>query len=168
MKQALKDKWLAALRSGEYKQARGKLKNGEHIEYVEVTDEMREFAKRNLPGPHVLQDGTGVYVAKTLTSEGEERVTAWKNLNGIGHCCLGVLLDITSGSDWTLGCPECEEEDHDSSEWQHPHDDGAGLIAGPEDVVGLETDDMNKLAELNDSGNDFSVIADWIAANVKS
>jgi len=105
----LKRKWLKALRSGEYRQGRGK-----------------------------------------LVSE-----------RGTNFCCLGVLADV-------MGC-EWQPDANEFSSMLVPILPGArkplasdGDEMLDEKRIGLSSAKQNKLAELNDGGAPFAVIADYI------
>lgn len=98
----LKAKWTAALRSGELKQAKGRLKRGDAL------------------------------------------------------CCIGVLAQVQN----------CTWDDNDT-----PKTEQQWLAVSGNNVLyskyagGLDVEQQQKLAEMNDSGKSFAEIADYIDAN---
>ncbi len=106
MNAELKQKWIAALRSGGWKQARGHL----------------------------------------------------RRLNVPEYCCLGVLCEV-SGEGLVLSSISREW----NATWQF-HRAPNTLAPGSYGMTGVEID---QLTSLNDGGNDFPAIADWIDANIK-
>lgn len=82
-----------------------------------------------------------------------------------GYCCLGVLCDISGIGTWI------DDETTLAMRYQVGYDIlTAGVGIPPTKVVrwagilsGVQT-----LAELNDSGMSFALIADWIDANLAS
>lgn len=81
------------------------------------------------------------------------------------NCCLGVLARVQ-------GLPaELDKYSQDTVKFEFPdYGKGGGspsLIAMPPDgFSGLDMDDMNRLAELNDTGHSFEYIADYIERNM--
>lgn len=126
MSQELKDKWLTALRSGEYK-----------------------------PGAGTLRDGDDCY------------------------CCLGVLADICEApgykwqgfdslvhNSWLFGTSPS-----DSFSGFLPEELAVDLLVTPgqgEDVPDhiVAQNFMDKVADMNDSGQYFTEIADWLEENL--
>lgn len=108
MNQQMKARWIAALRSGEYRQARRYLKKGG------------------------------------------------------GFCCLGVLCDLVDPGGWSQALL-CEGE---VVAWGHRDGDtgcpSSDLLA----EVGLHTDSACHLANINDAGVSFDVIANYIEENL--
>ncbi len=76
------------------------------------------------------------------------------------YCCLGVLADIAIDGYW--------EHDHigDFEFWSIG---GRSSVLGDDDLqaMGLNSRIAGKLIGLNDSGNSFAEIADWIEENIK-
>ena len=162
MKAELKARWIAALNGGEYKQATGKLKTNEHIEYVPVPAEaVDEMATR---GPGFTSVYDGVIVKRPLIVDAP--LVAYKNVNAVGFCCLGVLCDITAPHGWSQDNGDSDYEAYEDSPWYHPAGNCDDLLWNPEGDFGLNEEVMNKLAELNDSGRPFSEIAKYIEENV--
>lgn len=105
-----KAKWLAALRSGKYKQADG-----------------------------VLKDAFGC------------------------HCCLGVLADVADPSRWSQQLLESEEAGQDCYSYDGAETMLFGCFLAS---VGLNTGTAVDLAGMNDDGNSFRQIADYIEENL--
>ncbi len=161
MKAELKAKWIAALRGGDYKQAMGKLRANTHIEYVPLPEEAGEAVVDLMPGG--VRHFNGVTVKRPLAIG--DPLVAYKEVDGVGHCCLGVLADIVNPDGWTRDEYEDTEEgetivDQDSA-WYHAMGNSDDLLFDPASV-GLDESLMNDLATLNDNGNPFTVIADLI------
>lgn len=156
MKAELKEKWLAALRGGEYKQTRGKLRDNNVVEYVWTAEpDGREWTP---------PEG---FVKPAYTS-----LFAYKETQGtIGHCCLGVLCDLLAKNDWQQEEwvddddvePTILDEPDFEHDWHHSWDNGENLLSDYALAqVGLTEDQQNALAQLNDGGKSFSEIADFI------
>lgn len=92
-----KAKWVAALRSGEYKQISGQLRNA------------------------------------------------------AGHCCLGVLCDISGAGGWSDNNYIAADDERSGS-----------LPFGVLDLTDISFADERRLADMNDSGATFAEIADYI------
>lgn len=105
MRKKLKNEWIAALRSGEYKQAK-----------------------------NVLHSADG------------------------GFCCIGVLADIGLEFDW--------EQDSPKDNWGVDGGCVSMLFDTQLDLLGLGVEVARELAGMNDSGNTFNEIADWIEENL--
>lgn len=107
MDKALKKKWVAALRSGKYRQGRGKLRTG--------------------------------------TSHG-------------GHakyCCLGVLCEV-------VGVHRIGD-----SFYEYEYDGSSYLLPLPlRDKLMVYSDIQEVLVNMNDRGESFRTIADWIEENL--
>lgn len=110
MNSDVKEKWLAALRSGRYTQGR---------EYLKTADA----------------------------------------LGRVSHCCLGVLSEV-------MGVPSKPRYAEDRTlNFQYPGYTPASGYPDPDwayDACDLLNDDMYALAEMNDRGDSFEEIADWI------
>ena len=74
---------------------------------------------------------------------------------GSGFCCLGVLLDI-EGETWIAKANGYFSANNDHGLFQSETRKRLGLLFKAE----------TGLAKMNDTGENFSVIADWIEANV--
>jgi len=73
-------------------------------------------------------------------------------------CCLGVLCDIAGRGQW---------RDDGGFIFEGPHDvEHTVLPVGMNDLVGLGPLDEAHLAEMNDEGESFAKIADYIEANL--
>jgi hypothetical protein len=75
-----------------------------------------------------------------------------------GYCCLGVLCDVSGEGHWVMGGSVFR--------FHHGEDDVAGFL--PTDLAlrtGVGAFEM-RLSNMNDNGNDFSIIADYIEANI--
>lgn len=108
MNTEMKTKWVAALRSGDYRQVEGLL---------------RSQAKNG----------------------------------SCSFCCLGVLADV-AGADWESGLLKTGQFISDPDE--------EVLSDGAEQLFGLNSHEQSTLAEMNDRGDSFDVIADYIEANL--
>lgn len=160
MKAELKAKWVAALRGGDYKQAKGKLKSNQHIEYHEVPAEALADIGSITPGS--IRSFGDVWVLRPLGIN--DAPVAYKEVDGVGHCCLGVLADIVNPQGWEQETYQDGDDDPvtpDDADWHHAMGDGDDLLFDPASV-GLDETLMNDLATLNDNGNPFTVIADLI------
>lgn len=102
MDSKIKSKWIAALRSGNYTQGRGMLRNCDN-----------EF------------------------------------------CCLGVLAEITAPDKWLK----------DSGEWLY-QDNSYFLDDDFADSLGLPYGAQDELSTMNDEGESFSNLADYIEQNL--
>lgn len=121
MKLDLKAAWTNALRSGNYKQAIGKLK-----------------------GPRVGHSGTGV-----------------------GHCCLGVLLDIVEPNGWETDGRHSPAKHKRASTTNNGGAQGGGYISSAfAHSLGIPAGMQKQLARLNDRGNGFEDIADYIDTHI--
>lgn len=109
--QELKDKWLAALRSGDFKQGRGYL------------------------------------CPKSYNS---------KNLH---YCCLGVLAEIS-------GCFAKVKDVDLCTLYEYEGDSATDKLYFNGKYVILKGSTQNTLIAMNDSGQSFGHIADWIEANI--
>lgn len=112
----LKDQWVAALRSGDYKQ-------GERALCEPINDEETAFA----------------------------------------HCCLGVLAEVAGVDRCRLFGNEHLDKvglTHLLGPWWNNGESTLYEPSQPQSTL------QRKLAALNDTGNDFFAIADWIEANV--
>lgn len=72
------------------------------------------------------------------------------------YCCLGVLCDVMGGGTWI----SCRDED-----FRYLVDNFAALVFPPgrlRALAGLSVDDEHAVADLNDDGKSFAVIADYI------
>jgi hypothetical protein len=94
------------------------------------------------------------------------------------YCCLGVLYDQLAGAAWDQdptslgratdwGIPEDPNQPPPPEDRSLPH---SGVDSGmlPEWVlskVGLQVSEQEHLASMNDDGQSFSEIADWIEEN---
>ena len=88
-------------------------------------------------------------------------------------CCLGVLCDLGAKKDWQ-GChntvnawqyssaPECNPRDTDSND-QTPNTFPPHHVV---DRANLDMVAMDTLAKMNDDGESFADIADWIEKNL--
>jgi hypothetical protein len=87
----------------------------------------------------------------------------------LSYCCLGVLCDVL-GTDWTdsggalYGVPVRSNARVDRWEQTWTGDDY--LSQNMLGTVRLSQDEQEKLAEMNDGGKSFSVIADYIEENL--
>jgi len=75
------------------------------------------------------------------------------------YCCL-----------WVLGerqCPDAPEGELGESRFDHYRESSRGLLSRETiEKLGLGGADQWHLARMNDEGDDFKTIADWIEANV--
>jgi hypothetical protein len=148
MDEKLKAKWVKALRSGKYKQAKDYLKTE-----IEVFDDESGETSRN----------------------------------EIGYCCLGVLCEIAPGIKWSGNhyvitqkklakvFPDQKDEEIENYDWERSGDQvvitGEALPAplykhfGMDKTVtyhGDRLDVHSKLTRMNDQGESFEKIADYI------
>lgn len=93
-----------------------------------------------------LRGGQYAQATGTLRSEDGER-----------HCCLGVLCDIVEPDEWRHNDEYCKWWHRDSCEL-------ASLSVA--NAADIEEDSQITLAKLNDSGETFAEIADFIEANL--
>lgn len=88
-------------------------------------------------------------------------------MSGPGYCCLGVACDL-----WNAG--------DDSSEWDgtsftitRPESDRPETFETmpPDDVMadyyGMSVQETEHLADMNDNGESFATIADWLTGRVE-
>lgn len=84
--------------------------------------------------------------------------------NSLGYCCLGVLCDVTGFGRWStpnhFGRREYVIDTDDHAETYLPH--------AVQLVVGLSYDQQAHLAEMNDRGESFAAIADYIEKSLPS
>jgi hypothetical protein len=79
-----------------------------------------------------------------------------------GHCCLGVLCDISGLGEWSQQSPG-------DYIWSFTAEDDQRTFLPPTKVLaeaGLTRDVAETLSHMNDEGKSFGVIADYIEANV--
>ena len=84
--------------------------------------------------------------------------------NGNGYCCLGVLADVYKPDLWTEEPQESEDEYGDYREidsWMHAFS-GELLSDDVLHSVGLDHEQQAKLASMNDQGQSFEQIAEYI------
>lgn len=155
MKADLKEKWLAALQGGEYKQTRGELRGANVVEYMAIE------AGASTPDGWTNPSQGGAFSG-----------FVYRGTPGLGHCCLGVLADIMYPGGWTAPS-ECESDEDDSddcpcsAEWEHEFDNGEKMLSdGALAAAYLNEDEQNELAQMNDGGKDFATIAAYIKENL--
>lgn len=74
-----------------------------------------------------------------------------------GFCCLGVLCNIVQPSKWSAPLPS----------GVRLHNDTDGMPSGSViNTSGLSLLDAQHLAAMNDSGESFEMIAEWIERNL--
>ena len=73
-------------------------------------------------------------------------------------CCLGVLCDIVSPGQWGPHRTHKEFLSFDGKEWQLPLD--------LRERLGISSIEQLHLIDMNDSGKNFNMIADWIEENL--
>ena len=74
-----------------------------------------------------------------------------------GYCCLGVLCDIVDANSWS--------DDSDTDRYYYKTNDTlppASILQ----QVGLSMDTADELANMNDHGQSFYAIADYIEENL--
>lgn len=80
-----------------------------------------------------------------------------------GFCCLGVAYDVLEDGDWEL-------VDAEEGRWKIPSklNTGAQFLPRPDMYSdwGLDHDDVQRVAKMNDEGKSFEEIADWIEAEL--
>lgn len=160
MDEKLKNKWIKALRSGKYFQAREALCG--NADTIEEWDEDEEG--------YVLKLPNGKIVDRDVE----------------GYCCLGVLCEIAPGIEFNgnhyvisqkkLVDLFSNDDDDFGGEWERDRD-GNVLITGEElprslvkhwgldkkVVLGGQKKNLHsKLIAMNDNGQDFNKIADYI------
>lgn len=166
MKKQLRDAWVKALRSGEYKQATGRLKA-----FIVIDPETKE--PRDISNP--------------FEGDALENVPVDDPQVSVGYCCLGVLCDVVAPNGWYNAKAESYDDEGDvadevtTADFAHHLGSSGDLLDDVLESDGLvsqltvgETfafppqwsDAMNYLAHLNDTGASFGEIADWIEANI--
>ena len=124
MDPVVKEKWLAALRSGEYTQTSTSLRRIVKVLYGEQLPEDQQY---------------------------------------VGHCCLGVLCDISGLSEWHE--PSVVGEYNYLGTYGMPPDDVVEW-AGMDPRWALTQHALGHLASMNDDGKTFEEIAQWIEENL--
>lgn len=84
-----------------------------------------------------------------------------------GFCCLGVLLDAVGDGKWQRLYPEDDDLD-ESERYVHSNSKASrGYLHGDFlDEMGLNEDEQQYLANMNDNGKSFAEIADHIEKNL--
>lgn len=126
--------WLDALRSGDYTQATGAMRVETYMDPYDEDDDPSGYD----------EDGKRV-----------------------GHCCLGVACELAritlEESDSGYGVPtSLINYDSDPDAYPGEDQDLGHMPTWLRELLGISWDDEGHLAKLNDSGSDFSLIADVI------
>lgn len=105
---------------------------------------------------------------------GKYRQTKHQLHNGVGFCCLGVLLDACVEGDWEIADSDERGEVDGSPKqaWAFVPAEGPRAVPTASDPESfsdvLDGADMSVLIKMNDDGTRFPDIADWIEANVEA
>lgn len=142
--QRRKDKWLAALRSGEYKQGRGALVLIEN-ERPATAEEAAAFVEERYGGGRI--NGRPAWRVNGDIYVEVDPVELF--------CCLGVYREV-------CGSPLSNVADDGLLITYEVDESGDALSA----VRGLSKEVQDELAKMNDNGADFNIIADYIEANI--
>lgn len=106
------------------------------------------------------EQGQGYLKIPRMTEATWEDYSQWDG--NYDYCCLGVACDLVDHSAW-----EDTRGEDDFVYWVSPDDSYDKVDVFPphvlfEEWTGLNSDAMDDLAKMNDSGRDFDAIADRI------
>lgn len=93
-----------------------------------------------------------------LRGDQYQQGTSWLRRADGGFCCLGVLCDLIDPNGWTPG-PHVHRWGISENTSILPHQ--ARAVTGLHDQFALD-----ELMRMNDNGQSFAQIADWIEANI--
>ena len=97
------------------------------------------------------------------------RTGSEENYNESAFCCLGVLADLLDPEGWQMNySPDCSSGPDCGPDCRgyYWHDACEVLPDEKSLPLGLSPSAQTDLAQLNDEGNDFEYIANWIDENL--
>ncbi len=112
MKPEIKQKWVAALRSGKYKQGRGCLRR--HDSYC-CLGVLCDLHAQVTDWKWSLESGIGRYMGESLLPSGE--VQAWAGINTSSPFCEFVSPDVNEGRPVALALLNDGSVDRNISSW---------------------------------------------------